>query len=249
MKFVIYIIVTVLFAGQFTVSAKNKERLEHLIVAGMNIGATSPGNIPPEVRKVTAWYPYSSFQLGYNIVYNMNDRWAAGSGITMDNKGMGVINEVKHLYTEVRLEADGNYLIGYFSGKNKTDVKMAYITIPFFLRYRLGKQWRLLSGMYASYAHSTSFSGSVWDGYLRTPDPTGLEISIVNREDATFDFGNDMRNFDFGLSIGGEYRINSRFKVSGIFSRGLTSVLKRDLKFVPFNMYNMYMMFGIAYLL
>ncbi|MDR0686936.1 MAG: PorT family protein [Dysgonamonadaceae bacterium] len=240
------IIIPVLFLlAQITVRSEN--RFEHRIVAGLNFGATSPGNIPPEVRKITAWYPHFSSQLGYCIIYNTAGRWAVSSGISLDHKGMGVTNEVEHLYTEVRLETGGDYLSGYFSGKNKTDVKTAYITVPLSVRYRTGKHWWLTCGGYASYTHSASLTGSVWDGYLRTPDPTGPEILINSREEASFDFGGDVRDFDFGLSVGGEYSINSRFKVLATFNRGLTSILKRNLKAIPFNMYNMYLMFGMAY--
>jgi hypothetical protein len=234
-------------AGRIAAWAESEGGIEHYIVAGLNVGATSPGSIPPEVRRITAWYPHFSSMLGYNVVYNPGGCWAVGSGIALDHKGMGVIDEVKHLYTEVRLEAEGDYLSGYFSGKNRTDVKIAYVTAPLFVRYRVCERWWLTGGGYVSYAHSSSFTGSVWDGYLRTPDPTGPEIVIDSGEDADFDFGSDVRDFDFGLSIGCEYRINSRFKVLGTFNRGMTSILKRDLKAIPFDMYNMYLMLGMAY--
>lgn len=224
-----------------------KENLEHKIVAGFNLGATTPVSIPREVRKIESWWPQFTPQLGYNILYNTNNKWAIGSGIVLDYKGMGVRDRVKYLYTEVKLEADGNYLSGYFTGTNETTVKMAYVTIPLFVRYTINDKWNIRAGGYASYAYSTSFKGKVWDGYMRAPDPTGSEIIIENKGDATFDFGNEIRTFDFGILAGGDMKINHRFNLSGSLNWGLTPVFRNSFRAVPFRMHNIYMTLGISY--
>lgn len=224
-----------------------KENLEHKIVAGLNLGATTPTSIPREVRKIEAWWPQFTPQLGYHIIYNTNNKWALGSGILLDYKGMGVRDKVKYLYTEVKLEADGNYLSGYFSGKNETTVKMAYVTIPLFVRYKINEKWNIRAGGYASYAYSTSFKGKVWDGYMRAPDPTGSEILIENKGDATFDFGDEIRTFDFGVLAGCDMKINHRFSLSGSFNWGVTPVFSNSFKAVPFKMNNIYVSLGMSY--
>lgn len=224
-----------------------KENLEHKIVAGFNIGASTPTSIPREVRKIEAWWPQFTPQLGYHIIYNTNDKWAVGSGILLDYKGMGVRDNVKFLYTEVKLEADGNYLSGYFTGKNETTVKMAYVTVPLFARYKINNQWKVRAGGYVSYAYSTSFKGKVWDGYMRAPDPTGSEIVIENKGDATFDFGDEIRTFDFGILAGCDMKINRRFNLSGTLNWGLTPIFSNSFKAVPFKMHNIYISLGMSY--
>ncbi|SHF97777.1 porin family protein [Dysgonomonas macrotermitis] len=224
-----------------------KENLEHKIVAGFNFGATTPTSIPREIRKIEGWWPQFTPQLGYNIIYNTSDKWAVGSGILLDYKGMGVRDRVKYLYTEVKLEKDGNYLTGYFTGKNETTVKMAYVTIPLYARFKINDTWNVRGGGYMSYAYSTSFKGKVWDGYMRAPDPTGSEIVIENKGDATFDFGDDVKTFDFGILAGGEMKINQRFNVFGTFNWGLTPIFHNSFKAVPFKMHNIYVTLGISY--
>lgn len=224
-----------------------KENLEHKIVAGFNFGATTPTSIPREIRKIEGWWPQFTPQLGYNIIYNTSDRWAVGSGILLDYKGMGVRDRVRYLYTEVKLEKDGNYLTGYFTGKNETTVKMAYVTIPLYARFKINDTWNVRGGGYMSYAYSTSFKGKVWDGYMRAPDPTGSEIVIENKGDATFDFGDDVKTFDFGILAGGEMKINQRFNVFGTFNWGVTPIFHNSFKAVPFKMHNIYVTLGISY--
>ena len=221
---------------------------EHKIVAGFNLGATAPIPIPQEVRSIDGWWPQFTPQLGYNVIYNHTDKWGFGSGILLDYKGMGVRDKVKYMYTSVILQkGDKDALDGYFTGRNETRVKSSYVTIPLYATYTLNEQWRFRAGGYASYRFSSQFEGEVWDGYLRTPDPTGDKVIIDKTDKATFNFGKDMRDFDFGLTIGAERKINNKFGVYSNLSWGLTSIFPNDYKSVSFKMYNIYLALGLTY--
>lgn len=230
-----------------SISAENDQKFEHRIVVGYNIGATAPSSIPREIRKIDGWWPQFTPQLGYNIIYKTNSPWQLGSGIMLDYKGMGAREKVKNLYTEIKLEEDGRFLSGYFSGMNEVRIKSAYVTIPLFVRYKINEKWYVRGGGYASYRFSSSFKGEVWNGHMRTPDPTGQEISLENKGDATFDFGSDMRDFDFGILAGGEMKINEKFNLYGNLNWGLSPVFHSSFTPMPFKMYNIYFAIGVAY--
>lgn len=234
------------FATILSAQAIDKNKLEHRIVAGFNFGATTPSSIPNEIRKIEAWWPQFSTQLGYNFIYHVNEKWGVGSGILLDNKGMGT--KVKAKYVHTRVEYQGDILTGYFVGMNKTEVKMSYVTVPVFATYTFNEKWRVRIGGYASYAYSTTFRGDVYDGYLRVDDPTGEKIEFEKGGNkASFDFSDDVRTFDLGLVIGGEMKINHKFNLYGNLNWGLRPIFSKEKRVMDFDMYNIYFALGLAY--
>lgn len=238
-----------LFISISTLTLSSQEtienRFEHKIIAGFNIGATAPTSIPAEIRSIDAWWPQFTPQLGYNITYKLNDKWGLGSGITLDYKGMGTKATVKYIYTSIVIE-DGSKdaLEGYFVGKNKTVIKLAYATIPLYATFSINDSWQVRAGGYASYLFSGKFSGTASDGYIRVNEPTGEKVEIT---EASFDFNDKLRNFDFGLLLGAEKRINDRFGIFGNLDWGLTPIFPSNFRAIDFNMYNIYLSIGLTY--
>jgi long-subunit fatty acid transport protein len=244
-------IITIITIACFisSLSAQTTKRFEHKIIAGYNFGATAPAPLPEEVRSVNGYWPVFTPQLGYSISYKLNDKWGLQSGIQLESKGMGVRDKVKYMYTDVIM--DDQNIRGYFSGKNETKVKISYVTIPLTATYQVTDKWSVRAGGYISYKSSGEFSGTVWDGYLRQTDDkdiiNSMKIEIENKDDATFDFGNDIRDFDFGLVFGTERAINNKFGVTANFSWGLTPIFHSNFKGIDFGMHNLYLALGMTY--
>lgn len=232
--------------GDYTKSKFKFSDLEHQIIAGFNIGATAPIPLPREIRKLNAYWPQFTPQLGYNVTYRFHENWGVGSGILLDYKGMGVKAEVKSLHTIVDVKSGdtSGEVEGYFTGKNKTEVKSAYVTFPLYLSYKFNDKWKARAGGYVSYRFSSEFVGDVTDGYLRQGDPTGERIDI---ELADFNFGDDIRNFDAGAVLGGEYSFNNRFGIFVNLSWGFVPIFTSSFKGLDHKMYNIYGTFGLAY--
>ncbi|WP_165025410.1 porin family protein [Dysgonomonas sp. ZJ279] len=245
-KYIAFLLLSILITLPSFAQIWKNGTFEHKIVAGFNIGATTPLSIPAEVRSVEAWWPQFTPQLGYNVVYRTESKWGLGSGILLNYKGMGIRDRVKYMYTEVIPQEGSNSILkGYFVGKNETTVKTAYVTIPLYATYKASENWEMRLGGYASYLFSGQFKGHVSDGYIRLGDPTGEKVEIT--EKATFDFNDDLRSFDFGLTVGAERRINDRFGVYGNLDWGLRPIFPSDFRAVEFNMYNIYFTFGLTY--
>ena len=235
------------------VLAQNKTigSFTHKIVVGLNIGATAPNYLSREIRGIDAYWVQFAPQLGYDISYKFADRWSVESGIGLDIKGMGVRDRVKYMYTDV--DMDGSSIKGYFTGRNQTEVKITYVTIPLRLTFDLNPTWRLRAGGYASYRSSSEFSGTVWDGYLRETANMDIinsnNIEIKEKDIATFDFGKEMRDFDFGISLGFDHQFNRRFGIYTDLTYGLTTVFPSSFKGIDMKMRNIYLQVGMSYTL
>lgn len=230
-------------------SQTNIGSFSHKIIVGYNIGATLPNNLPREVRSISAYWPQFTPQLGYNVSYHFTERWSVESGIALDLKGMGVRDKVKYMYTDVNM--DGNNIKGYFTGRNETEVKITYATIPIRLSYHLNDTWSLKFGTYASYRYSSEFSGTVWDGYLRkTEDKDIINSELINigeKDIAVFDFGKDLRTFDFGFSMGFEHSFNRKFGLYTEATYGLIPVFPKSFTGIDMKMRNIYITVGMSY--
>lgn len=232
-----------------SISAGNKDPFTHKLVVGYNFGATAPVPIPREVRSIDSYWPQFTPYLGYNISYDISNRFYIETGIALDIKGMGVRDKVKYIYTDVWM--DGNNIKGYFTGKNETEVKISYTTIPIRIGYRLSDTWALRTGGYFSYRNSSEFSGTVWDGYLRKTNDKDIinseYLEILKKNDAKFDFGKDMRNFDMGVSIGCDHILNNRFGISCDLTYSLTPIFPNSFTGMDMKMRNIYISMGISY--
>lgn len=255
MKFNNYIIVILAlllcFTSKVVGQEKAKGEFSHKIVVGYHLGGTMPIPLPREVRKISSYWPQFTPQLGYNISYQAGERWSLESGITLDWKGMGARDEVKYMYTKVIY--GGDEIQGYFTGKNETRVKIAYATLPVRIAYDLNPTWKIRGGAYVSYRSSAEFSGTVWDGYLRRVDDNindiinSEKIDISNKNDATFDFGKEMRNFDMGVSLGFEHIFPGRFGIYGDLTYSLTPIFPSSFTGVDMKMRNIYFVIGASY--
>ncbi|MDU1889387.1 MAG: porin family protein [Dysgonomonas sp.] len=222
----------------------NSKNFDLSFLLGVNIGATAPLPLPEEVRKIKSYNPKFNPQLGFNLTYNLNNRWGVGSGVTLDWKGMRVRDEVKYMYTSVTENKGQSTLTGYFVGKNMTNVDMTYLTVPIYGTYRFSDKWQVKLGIYAAKALSTTFDGNVSDGYIRIGEPTGQKQEI---DEATFDFSDDVRDYDFGLLGGGEYRLNNRIGFYANLAWGLTPYFYSGSNPIKFKLRNIYGTLGITY--
>ncbi|MDR2955052.1 MAG: PorT family protein [Prevotella sp.] len=237
---------SILSLNLFSQAIDDKKTLDISLALGFNIGATAPMPIPAQVRKVNSYNPKANPQIGLYGVYSINDVWGIGTGILLDWKGMRVTDEVKYMHTSVILADGGERLTGYFVGKNMTNVSMSYLTVPIYGTYRFNDRWQVKLGIYAAKALSSKFDGNVSDGYIRIDTPTGQKQEITENG-ASFDFSGDIRDSDFGLLAGGEFRLTNTIGFYGNLSWGLVPFFYSGSNPIEFTMRNIYGTIGITY--
>jgi len=216
---------------------------EYKINGGFNIGGTSPLPLPVEIRKIESYTP-SVFapHVALEAIRWFNPKWGVSAQITLDYKGFKVKDQVKNLHTEIEM-GDEKY-IGNFTGKNETKINNSYITIPVTANYRFSDKWTAQVGFYLGYLYNSGFKGTASDGYIRRGSPIGEKTIVDN---ATFDFSDDLKKFDFGLQMAGEWEFHQNFALRGQITWGTTPIFPADFTAVSFDMYNIYGMLGISY--
>ena len=209
MKIFKYTIAIALFSALCLNTHAQDRTFDFNLFLGYNIGATAPIPIPAEVRKIESYNPKFNPSMGLNIGYRFNNKWGAGTGIAVDWKGMRVKDEVKYMYTSITTIQGNDKFTGYFVGKNMTNIDMPYRTVPIYAPYNFNEKWSARLGIYAAKALYSKFNGSVNNGYIRVGTPTGQKQEI-DGDGATFDFSEDIRDYDCGLQAGGEYKRKNR---------------------------------------
>lgn len=222
----------------------SKERgIEYSIKAGFNIGGTSPLPLPEEIRSIRGYNPTLAIGIEANITKWLTNRWGLETGIRFETKGMKTKARVKNYNMEM-IEKDGGYMQGRWTGLIETKVNNTYISIPLAATYKLTSRWKLQGGLFFSYMTDGEFTGTAYDGYLRNIDPTGVKVYV---DEATYDFSDDLRNFQWGAQLGAEWRAFKHLSVNANLTWGFSDIFKSKFDVITFSMYPVYLNIGFGY--
>lgn len=222
--------------------------LEYEVKAGINIGGTSPIPLPEEIRKINGYNPLINFAIEGNAIkwFGKEQKWGIIFGIRLENKGMETKANVKNYSMEI-IGDGGERLSGNWTGMVKTKVRNSYLSVPILAAYKVGPRIRLSAGVYVSYLLTGDFSGHVYEGYLRKGDPTGTKVDFNGDNVGPYDFSNDLRNFQWGLQAGVDWRAFKHLNVFGDLTWGLNDIFKKDFQTITFAMYPIYLNVGFGY--
>lgn len=242
--------------GAASIQAQEKENkflgffksLEYEVNAGTNIGGASPIPLPSEIRKINSYNPELNLQIGATArkYFGENEKWGAGIGIRLETKGMKTEANVKNYGME--LIDNGQTLKGRWTGKVSTKYHTQQLVIPITAFYRLSKRVTLNAGPYLAFAFRNDFDGYVYDGYLREGDPTGPKISFDANSKASYDFGDELRSFQWGIQAGVGVNVLKHFVINANLQWGLNDIFKSSFKTVNFSLYPIYLNLGFGYI-
>lgn len=213
--------------------------------AGFNLGGTSPLPLPAEIRGINSYNPTMCLSIEGTVQKRFEgSRWGAVVGVRLDTRGMKTDATVKNYHMEMTAD-DGGYMEGAWTGRVKTKVRNNYLTFPLLATYAINDRWQIAAGPYLSWMYEGEFSGSAYNGYLRHHDPTGEKAEVSN---ATYDFSDDLRRFQWGAQVGGEFRAYKHLSVYASLQWGFNSIFPSDFESVTFDMYPIYANIGFSYL-
>lgn len=255
-KIIIATLVSLAFGAQ-TMSAENAvnatlgffKSLEYEVNAGTNIGGSSPIPLPVEIRKINSFNPELNLELGAKVRkwFGPGEKWGAGIGVRLETKGMKTEADVKGYGMELVDNGTGNVLKGRWTGKVQTRYHSQQLVIPLTAYYRLSSRVLLNAGPYLSYAFRNDLDGYVFEGYLREGDPTGNKISFSGDSKASYDFGEDLRDFQWGIQVGTSVRVYKQLHFNANLEWGCNSIFKSSFKTISFSMYPIYLNVGFGY--
>ena len=230
----------------FTLSAQ-ADSLDVKVRAGYNLGGTSPIPLPASIRSIDAFRLTPSPMVGADIQFPIpNSQFSISAGLCFENKGMDIDATVKSYHMAM---TKGNSAIeGLFTGHISQQVTQWMLTLPINFQFSISN-FQLKLGPYFSLLVSKEFSGIASDGYLRQGDPTGPKVEIGNKEGewATYDFSDDMRSLQWGLSIGVDWRVAAHFGLSANLNWGLSGLFTSDFKTVEQTLWPIYGNTGVFY--
>ncbi|QCX53285.1 porin family protein [Elizabethkingia sp. JS20170427COW] len=224
-----------------------KKDMEYQVRANFSIGGATPLGIPQEIRKIESYNPTLALGLEANATkwISTDKKWGVRVGAKVESKGMKTKAQVKSYLTKI--EQNNQSVKGYFTGLVQTDVKNTYVSFPISAVYRLSPKWNFYGGLYFSGLIDKSFDGYVTDGHFRQGTPVGPKIIFENGSQASYDFSEEVRKFQWGMQLGAEWTMKKHFVLFPEVSYGFNGILNPDFDAISFNMHNIYLNLGFGY--
>lgn len=221
--------------------------LQYEVNAGTNIGGASPIPLPREIREIKSYSPNLNLQLGVTVTkwLSPDRRWGVALGARMETKGMKTRARVKNYGMEII--DHGNSTSGNWTGFVQTKYHTQQLVIPITGVWQANKRLKVNFGPYLSYAFDNDFSGYVYEGYLRVGNPSGTKQNFSGDSRATYDFSDDLRNFQWGFQGGVSWAAYSHLNVNANLTWGCNDIFKSSFKTITFNMYPIYLNVGFGY--
>lgn len=222
---------------------------EYSLKAGFSIGGTSPLPLPNEIRSINSYRPGGvAIAIEGNTTRWLDERkkWGITFGLRLESKKMKTDATVKNYHMSI-INTAGGELSGLWTGRVKTEVNNSYLTLPVLANYKISSRWKIVAGPYFSYLIDGNFSGNVYEGHLRTPDATGSRVDFTGESIATYDFSDDLRKFQWGVQVGGEWRAFKHLNVYADLTWGLNNIFQKDFETITFSMYPIYLNVGFGY--
>ena len=229
----------------FTLSAQ-VDSLDIKVRVGYNIGGTAPLPMPASIRSIDAFRLTPSPHIGADVTFHLSP-FTLSVGLHLENKGMDADVTVKSYSME--MEKGNSQICGLFTGHVSQQVTQWMLTLPVQATWSPSHSVTLKAGPYFSLLLKKEFSGIASDGYLRQGAPTGPRIEIGNKEGewATYDFSDEMRSLQWGLSVGLDWHFSRHVGLSADLNWGLSGIFNSDFTTVEQTLYPIYGCIGLFY--
>lgn len=218
-----------------------QKRWQHSVQLGVGIGASAPVPIPNRISEMS-YTPYLCYAGGYKLRCALGPKVGVKTGLQLRHQGMSAQAKVYQMFTQASI--DDADVSGYFTGYNETDINATYISVPLLFSFAPNEKWTFDAGLFAAFKVQGHFGGAVKDGYIRIDTPTGDRAEV---DYESFDFSDEINPFNFGIQIGAERNISSRWSAWLDFTWALNSTFKSTFRGLEYSMYNIYGLLGVGY--
>lgn len=221
---------------------------EFEVNAGTSLGGATPLPLPAEIRHIDSYSPDLDLQLGLLVTKWLGNerKWGVAVGARLETRGMKTRATVKNYGMEIL--DNGKKLSGRWTGKVQTKYHSQQLVIPITAVYRINKRLKANLGPYLAFAFSNDFDGYVSDGYLREGDPTGDKYVFEGDSRASYDFGDELRHFQWGMRGGVSWAAYKHLVVNADLTWGCNNIFKSSFKTVNFSLYPIYLNIGFGYI-
>ena len=141
---------------------------------------------------------------------------------------------------------DGGTITGRWTGDVDMSADQLMLTAPVECAFLFSEVVKMRLGAYFGYVARGKFYGEVYNGYLREGDPTGAKIEIDDTPQS-FEFNDDLRKFQWGLTVGAEFKIYKRFSAFVDLDWGMNDIFVPEFQTITFDMFPIYGTIGVGY--
>lgn len=230
-----------------SVSAVEVEELKSYfeLRAGYQIGGTVPFPLPAQMRKINGFSPLGNFSVQALGVVPIGKRWEFALGMKFERKAMTAEATVKDYNMSIQDE-DGGVIMGRWTGGVTMTADQWFLTMPFSCAFKITEVGKIRLGVFYSYFSKGDFYGEVYNGYLREGDPTGAKIEVDDKPQS-FNFSSDLKRFQWGLTLGGEWRLYKGLSAFVDLDWGLSDIFVDEFETITFDMFPIYGTIGLGY--
>ena len=214
--------------------------------AGYNIGGTMPVGLPASIRSLNSYTPQVAPAIGADATFPLSERWGLLTGVRVERKAMREDATVKNYHMEI--VRGGERLAGMFTGRVTTRTSQWVASVPVQAVLHVDRV-NLKLGPYIACCIDNSFDGWAHRGYLRVDDPTGAKIELGEEPDerGDYDFGEDLRRWQVGMTLGADWNLGGRFGLYADLNWGLSAAFKSSFHTIEQSMYPIYGQLGVTY--
>jgi hypothetical protein len=214
-----------------------EENWDFFAKIGINLGGTMPRPMPNSISKVESYSPNLALAAEADALRWLSKKAGVSAGLRYENKGMKSTASVKEYPMNF-----GDFH-GKFRGTVDTEMNFNYLGLPILAHYAFTESISIYAGAYYAYLLSGEFKGAAMKGRMNTGK------GLMYLEEEHYDFSNELRHHDAGLSIGLNFLpYNEHILLSFDFNYGLVSVFPSDFNGIADDMQNVYGKFSIGYL-
>ena len=242
------ILTMLLSVATITASAESiLDGLDYTVRLGYNIGGTAPLGMPATIRGLNEYDLKANLSLGIDVHKHITPQWGVLVGVHSDIKNMEIDATVKNYH--MTMAKGGDEIEGNYTGNLVTACDLWVLTLPVMGTFNVSEKIMLKCGPYVSYVATKAFEGHVYDGYLRRGNPTGekIEMGNTNETRGTFDFSDQMRDFQAGIDIGADWLIGQHWGAYADLQWGLTGIHRSSFKTIEQTLYPIFGTFGVIY--
>ena len=230
--------------GSFTANASEDQPLSPLGVGihlGFNLGGALPPTVPKPVEKVMHFNLGAAPNIGIDISYRLSrtSPFSLVTGIEYEGKGFYATVRAKDM--PIRYQSS-DFTEQRYSGLQSVDMSNRYLTIPLGLTFDMPRGgFCFYVGGYYSHALRRKFIAKLdGDGEIDgRPYQPGVILS--------FSLGEFIVRNDVGVRFGADYKIDSKWAVTGRVNVGLPKLFESSFQVMPYSLRNVFLNLGLSY--
>lgn len=237
----------------FNVNARNNKNLRRSD-AGIRVGAGfgfPAGAIPSGATGL----PLPAPSLGLFYSYKVSPKWSVQIGAETysmkanfdtpyeDFEYIGNLGKYMPELFEDNGQLDTAFLKHAFVKGGRFNNR--YIGVPITANYHFRKGWSMSFGGYIAYNYKKEMEGTATDIYFGNRDDKSIAVQVTGT--MPFNESDKIKDWDFGLNVGGNYELKSGINFDVRLNAGLTDIFVKEFTAPPSAYHNIVLQTTIGY--